>query len=218
MELTLSSQSAAVLRPPSVFPTSHLSRRSSTASTLGFQWGGNPVKPSSLRLMTPKQSRVRASISGQSPPNLPSAPQNLLADSTRTLSTIAALASALSRLFLKHLKTLPILPNPSLAPFSGPLFFASVSYRPPSSPLTVVATGLSKWLDLYSGVLLVRVLLSWFPNIPWDKQPFSALRDLSDPYLSLFRGIIPPVFDNLDISPILGFTILGFVGSLLKTG
>ncbi|KAI3787202.1 hypothetical protein L1987_41518 [Smallanthus sonchifolius] len=61
------------------------------------------------------------------------------------------------------------------------------------TPLTVVAAGMDKWLDIYSGVLLVRVLLSWFPSIPWDRQPLSAIRDLCDPYLNLFRNIIPPV-------------------------
>ncbi|KAH0886010.1 hypothetical protein HID58_062106 [Brassica napus] len=49
------------------------------------------------------------------------------------------------------------------------------------------------WLDIYS-VLMVRVLVNWFPNIPWDRQPLSAIRDLCDPYLNLFRNIIPFVF------------------------
>ncbi|KAI3817448.1 hypothetical protein L1987_11239 [Smallanthus sonchifolius] len=61
------------------------------------------------------------------------------------------------------------------------------------TPLTAVATRMANWLDIYSGVLLVRVLLSWFPNIPWDRQPLSSIRDLFVPYLNLFRNIIPPV-------------------------
>lgn len=84
-----------------------------------------------------------------------------------------------------------------------------------NTPLTVVAAGLKKWLDIYSGVLLVRVLLSWFPNIPWERQPLSAIRDLCDPYLSLFRNIVPPVFDTLDISPLLAFAVLGSLAGLL---
>ncbi|KAJ4907260.1 YGGT family protein [Raphanus sativus] len=102
---------------------------------------------------------------------------------------------------------------------SGPLFFAAIRDRPAgylNTPLTVVAAGLSKWLDIYSGVLMVRVLLSWFPNIPWDRQPLSAIRDLCDPYLNLFRNIIPPVFDTLDVSPLLAFAVLGTLGSILN--
>ncbi|CAN6877523.1 unnamed protein product [Brassica oleracea var. botrytis] len=101
----------------------------------------------------------------------------------------------------------------------GPLFFAAICDRPAgylNTPLTVVAAGLSKWLDIYSGVLMVRVLLSWFPNIPWDRQPLSAIRDLCDPYLNLFRNIIPSVFDTLDVSPLLAFAVLGTLGSILN--
>lgn len=102
------------------------------------------------------------------------------------------------------------------------LCFAAMSDRfpgPLNTPMTVVAAaGLSKWLDIYSGVLMIRVLLSWFPNIPWDKQPFPAIRSLCDPYLNLFRNIIPPISGTLDVSPLLAFLLLGLVGSLLKTG
>ncbi|KAI5429495.1 hypothetical protein KIW84_034182 [Lathyrus oleraceus] len=45
--------------------------------------------------------------------------------------------------------------------------------------------------------------------------PLSAIRDLCDPYLSLLRNVIPPVFDTLDISPLLAFVVLGTLASLL---
>ncbi|CAM6008059.1 unnamed protein product [Sphagnum balticum] len=61
----------------------------------------------------------------------------------------------------------------------APLFFAAISQPGSvSTPLTVVASGMAKWLELYSGVLMVRVLLSWFPNIPWERQPLQAVRDM----------------------------------------
>ncbi|CBI22471.3 hypothetical protein VitviT2T_003635 [Vitis vinifera] len=102
---------------------------------------------------------------------------------------------------------------------AAPLFFAAMRDRPRgylNTPLTVVAAGMAKWLDIYSGVLMVRVMLSWFPNIPWERQPLSAIRDLCDPYLNLFRNIIPPVFDALDLSPLLAFSVLGVLGSILN--
>ncbi|GFP79633.1 uncharacterized protein ycf19 [Phtheirospermum japonicum] len=86
-----------------------------------------------------------------------------------------------------------------------------------NTPFTVVAARMAKWLDLYSGVLMVRILLSWFPNIPWDRQPLSAIRDLCDPYLNLFRNITPPIFDTLGVSPLLAFAVLGTLGSILSS-
>lgn len=102
---------------------------------------------------------------------------------------------------------------------AGPLFFAAISQTPGSvsTPLTVVASGMAKWLELYSGVLMVRVLLSWFPNIPWERQPLQAVRDMCDPYLNLFRNIIPPLFNALDLSPMLAFMVLGVLTSILNT-
>lgn len=105
---------------------------------------------------------------------------------------------------------------------ASPLFFAAMgqtarAVEAPSinTPLTVVAAGMSKWLELYSGLLLCRVLLSWFPNIPWDRQPLQAMRDMCDPYLNLFRNILPPVFGALDLSPLLAFMVLGILSNIL---
>ncbi|KAJ8460136.1 hypothetical protein OPV22_033062 [Ensete ventricosum] len=180
--------------------------------------------PGGLRL------RARAAVASRSP-------SSLVSDSTRTLASLLALALSASKAVLSCVRRLAELaaaaaaPSPdelaelrslqgSLAWAAGPLFFAARRMKRPSgylnTPLTVVAAGMSKWLDIYSGVLMVRVLLSWFPNIPWDRQPLSAIRDLCDPYLNLFRNIIPPVFDTLDVSPLLAFAVLGTLGSILN--
>eukprot|EP00250_Pteridium_aquilinum_P006239 c16197_g1_i2 orf=89-718(+) len=95
--------------------------------------------------------------------------------------------------------------------------FAAISASSVNTPLTVVASGMAKWLELYSGVLMLRVLLSWFPNIPWERQPLQAIRDMCDPYLNLFRNIIPPLFNALDVSPLLAFLVLGVLTSILNT-
>jgi uncharacterized protein YggT (Ycf19 family) len=99
---------------------------------------------------------------------------------------------------------------------AAPLLVAAIS-QSVNTPLTVVASGMAKWLELYSGVLMVRVLLSWFPNIPWERQPLQAMRDMCDPYLNLFRNIIPPLFNALDLSPMLAFLVLGVLTSILNT-
>ncbi|RZC92639.1 hypothetical protein C5167_007560 [Papaver somniferum] len=165
--------------------------------------------------------RVSASSSSStaSPPIVPKSnpkkPNTLLSDS---ITSIFAIGLSLSRIFQGVLNKAPELGG-NLVNTAGPLFFAAIRERPKgylNTPLTVVASGMSKWLDIYSGVLMVRVLLSWFPNVPWDRQPLSAIRDLCDPYLNLFRNIIPPIFDTLDVSPLLAFAVLGVLGSILN--
>jgi YggT family protein len=59
-------------------------------------------------------------------------------------------------------------------------------------------------------------LLTWFPTIEWSNQPFAALSQISDPYLNLFRSIIPPL-GGMDFSPILAFLALNIVGGILDS-
>ncbi|KAF5176396.1 ylmG-like protein [Thalictrum thalictroides] len=107
----------------------------------------------------------------------------------------------------------------SSASMIGTLFFASVREhpsRPLNTPLTVCAIAMAKLLEIYAGILMVRVLFTWFPNIPWDRWPLSAVRDLCDPYLNLFRNILPPVMGTLDVSPLLAFQVLNILTTILN--
>ena len=69
---------------------------------------------------------------------------------------------------------------------------------------------LSDTLRIYSFLLLIRVLLTWFPSIDWSNGVLSALCSITDPYLNLFRGVIPPI-GGFDISSILAFLLLNFL-------
>ncbi|HIK18665.1 MAG TPA: YggT family protein [Leptolyngbyaceae cyanobacterium M33_DOE_097] len=74
---------------------------------------------------------------------------------------------------------------------------------------TLVST-LSTFLTIYTLLLFIRILLSWFPNVDWYNQPFAALSQITDPYLNVFRSFIPPL-GGIDFSPILAFMLLQFV-------
>jgi YggT family protein len=72
-------------------------------------------------------------------------------------------------------------------------------------------------LSIYSGILVVRVLLSWFPNLDWSQPVLSTLSSITDPYLNVFRGLIPPL-GGLDLSAIVAFLALSFLQNLLESG
>ena len=74
---------------------------------------------------------------------------------------------------------------------------------------------LGQTLQIYSFILIVRVLLTWFPSIDWSNEILSAIRSITDPYLNLFRGIIPPI-GGLDISSILAFLLLNVVENFIR--
>jgi YggT family protein len=76
-----------------------------------------------------------------------------------------------------------------------------------TNSLTLIFSSFIGFLQIYLILLLVRVSLTWFPNVNWYAQPFYSLSRLTDPYLKIFRGIVPPLI-GIDISPILGFILL----------
>ena len=78
----------------------------------------------------------------------------------------------------------------------------------------LLVTTLATFIGIYSSLLFIRVLLSWFPNINRYNQPFVALSQITDPYLNLFRSIIPPL-GGMDFSPILAFIALQILRDVL---
>jgi hypothetical protein len=53
----------------------------------------------------------------------------------------------------------------------------------------VITTGINQFLSLYNAALIGRLVLTWFPNPP--QAIVGPLSTICDPYLNLFRGIIP---------------------------
>lgn len=75
---------------------------------------------------------------------------------------------------------------------------------------------LSTFLTLYSLVCLVRVFLTWVPNLAYS--PFGRfLAHISDPYLNLFRKLNPTAKFGIDISPIFAFALLMLLTNVLDT-
>ena len=70
-------------------------------------------------------------------------------------------------------------------------------------------------LSIYTLVLLVRVLLSWFPNLDWSNPLLSGVSAITDPYVNAFRGLIPPI-GGLDLSAIVAFLALQLIQTLLE--
>lgn len=80
----------------------------------------------------------------------------------------------------------------------------------------IITRAVASFIKLYLLLLFVRVLLSWFPTFQWwEQQPFAALRQVTDPYLKLFSGLVPPLLGSIDLTPLFGFFILQFLAGAL---
>ncbi|MGB3508959.1 MAG: YggT family protein [Microcoleaceae cyanobacterium] len=83
-----------------------------------------------------------------------------------------------------------------------------------NASIGLLAQTLSTFVSIYLVLMFIRILLSWFPNVNWYDPPFSVLSQLTDPYLNLFRSLIPPL-GGIDFSPIIAIFALQFLSQLL---
>jgi YggT family protein len=84
----------------------------------------------------------------------------------------------------------------------------------PTDVVSVLGGGLKQFIEIYTVILIIRILLTWFPTVNWSSQPFAVLSQLTDPYLSLFRSLLPPL-GGFDLSPMLAIFLLQIVGGLI---
>lgn len=64
-------------------------------------------------------------------------------------------------------------------------------------------------VDIYTILIFVRCLLTWLPNntsVMYSVN--SVLGKICDPFLDLFKKIIPPIGGTIDISPIIALLAL----------
>ena len=96
------------------------------------------------------------------------------------------------------------------------------------SSALIVASVRTQIADFLGALLLVYILIifayivtslifSFGGKIPysrWSSAVLGFLRQVSEPYLSIFRRFIPPI-GPVDISPIVAILVLQFVGGFI---
>jgi YggT family protein len=76
-------------------------------------------------------------------------------------------------------------------------------------------------LQLYTYLILIRAVLSWFPPPSNDllKSVTGVVYALTEPYLSLFRRILPSLGAGgvgFDLSPVVGLIVIFLLQNVLS--
>jgi len=85
-----------------------------------------------------------------------------------------------------------------------------------------VADYLSTLVLVYLILIVIRILMSWIPRMPynlWLDKLLTFVRDVTDPYLNLFRRFLPPLRlgpGALDLSPMIGMVVLILLGGIVE--
>lgn len=65
--------------------------------------------------------------------------------------------------------------------------------------------------DTYSLAIFIYVMMSWIPmSSGVIADIYSALGKICDPFLDLFKRLIPPIGGMIDITPIIALLVLQF--------
>jgi YggT family protein len=84
-----------------------------------------------------------------------------------------------------------------------------------------VADYVSALFLVYLILIFIRILLSWIPRMPyypWLRASVDFVHQVVDPYLNIFRRVIPPIGGGgfaIDISPILATIVLIIVSGVV---
>lgn len=80
----------------------------------------------------------------------------------------------------------------------------------------MITTLITKLIDLYTIVIIVYVLMSWIPQMRgWVSDLYEVLSKICDPYLDVFKKVIPPV-GAIDFSPIAAILALQLLIYLIR--
>lgn len=77
-----------------------------------------------------------------------------------------------------------------------------------------VASYVSALFTVYIVLIFIRILASWIPRMPQNPALLAVVRfsqQTTDPYLNIFRRMLPPVGGGgmrLDLSPVIGLFVL----------
>ena len=73
--------------------------------------------------------------------------------------------------------------------------------------------------NAYSTIIFVYVIMSWLPDTETGiiGDVYRVLGTICDPYLDLFKRLIPPIGGVVDITPIIALLVLQFVVRLIVT-
>lgn len=79
----------------------------------------------------------------------------------------------------------------------------------------MIADFLVAVLDLYTVVLVVRIVFSWLPPRSRQSVFYQFLFAITEPLMRPFRRLLPPV-SGMDFSPIVLFLLVMVVKSAMK--
>ena len=72
------------------------------------------------------------------------------------------------------------------------------------------------FFSIYTVLIFIRIALSWFPSL-YKYKVTNYVIYLTDPYMNIFKRLIPPIGGVLDLSPMLALFSLRILQTFFLT-
>lgn len=96
---------------------------------------------------------------------------------------------------------------------SGEMFRVSAAEIDPGTAKLAI-TILGPLFAAFNLMFIVRVVMSWYPQLPVGKFPFSIAYAPTEPVLGPTRRLIPPV-GGVDVAPVIWVAVMSFLNEIL---
>ena len=77
-----------------------------------------------------------------------------------------------------------------------------------------VAGALGPFFNIATIMFIVRIVMTWYPSVPYTKLPWVVAYVPTEPLLKPTRSLVPPV-GGVDVSPIIWVGMISFMNEIL---
>lgn len=77
-----------------------------------------------------------------------------------------------------------------------------------------VAGALGPFFNVATIMFIVRIVMTWYPSVPYTKLPWVVAYVPTEPLLKPTRSLVPPV-GGVDVSPIIWVGAISFMNEIL---
>lgn len=102
--------------------------------------------------------------------------------------------------------------TPILTTSNEILRLSAAELDPATAKLAI--TLLSPLFAGFNLLFIVRIVMSWYPQLPVGKFPFSVAYAPTEPVLGPTRRLIPPV-GGVDVAPVIWVAVMSFLNEIL---
>lgn len=84
-----------------------------------------------------------------------------------------------------------------------------------STSANILGDIIATLINVYIWMIFAYILLTWFPNSSWAQDIRRVLASFCEPFLKVFRSLIPPM-GGIDFTPVIAIFALQILSGVIR--